>query len=808
MKLPYKFNDEKRKIVFNKHNMPRPWINYLSNGSLHAFVSQAGGGLMWWRTPMIFRITRYRMYNLPIDSPGFYLYIKNSAGTTWSPSFRPCETSLDSWQSEHTPGFTSFKAEKDNIRANLTFFMAPDHDVLIWDLDLENKSDAKQELDLFSYVEFSQHMFMKEVSSGYYNKWMVRVEYNEKLDALTYLNHYEFQPRKEDSPLTFMATNQKLKSYSCSRDEFCGFYRDERDPALVEEGICDNTSLRGGEGCSALHSKIILEPGETKKVYYYLGVVPGAMKNLQKVLEQTANILSKLKTPGYIEKQKQKNKAWWDEHLSVLQCNVPDNDVQRQINTWNPMQSVHTGRYSRSISSSASGERGIGFRDTCQDMLAQAYRKPDWAKKMLFYQATMQFEEGHTVHQSWPEEKKPPQISTRSDNHLWMVMLAYAIISETGDFSILDKKVPFLSRDLKTTSNKVSIWEHLLRGVEFTENHKGRHSLPLILVSDWNDHFGSYGREGRGETLFVAQQYVYILKMLKKLALLNNKKLDVKKLQFLIDKQTEAINKYGWDGEWWLRGYDDEGEPVGTHNDSNGMIWLNTQSWAVMGDVSPKSQLTQGMDSVKKHLDSPIGIRINTPGFPTWPETDNPAVKGLPPGCAENAGIFCHANSWAIIAEAILGRAENAWKYYRQLIPHVALQNIGLKRYTAEPYAYVSTIFGPENVRHGWANVTQVTGTAAWMDIASTQYLLGIRPEPEGLVIDPCLPSDWNGYEAVRKFRGCKLIIKVIKPQGISKGVKSITIDDQAIDIVNNPLISSSILEGKKRINVTVNMGV
>jgi cellobiose phosphorylase len=714
---------------------------------------------------------------------------------------------LDKWESSHRPGFTTFKAEKNGLEAILTLFIAQDHDTLIWDLKLSNKKNEVQAIDVFAYVELSQFIFMKEVGSGYYNKWMVRVEKNDDLDAVTYINHLENQPRMDESPLVYLASSEKVKSYSCNRDEFCGNYRFEKDPIAVETGICDNKTMRGGEGCAAIQVSKILGPFEEKKIYFFLGVTPGALKNLNLALCDTQNTLTKLRTQGYVEIQKDKNCNWWEEHLSILQCTIPDEDAQRQINIWNPLQCVHTARYSRSISSSASGERGIGSRDTCQDMLAQAYRKPEWAAKMLMYQASMQFEEGHSVLQSWPEEKKPPEVSTRSDQHLWMSLLAYAIIAETGDPTLLDAKVPFLSEDLISRGKNATIWEHLMHGIDFTENHIGSHGFPLILISDWNDHFGSFGTKGKGETIFVAQQHVYFMKLMAELAEVRNDLESLAMLNKLIDKQCVAIKTFAWDGEWWLRGYDDESMPVGTRTETYGNIWLNVQSWAVMGQVDEKERLLRGMNSVKKRLDSDIGIQILTPGFPTWPEVQKPAVKGLPPGCAENAGIFCQANAWAIIAEAMLGRAENAWKYYKQLIPHIALQKVGLEKYKAEPYAYVSTIFGPENVRKGWANVTQVTGTAAWMDIAATQYLLGIRPTVKGLCIDPCIPADWRGYTIRRKFRGCDLEVDVSNKKGMQKGVSSIMFDGKEIDLSKGPVIPSEKLKEAGRVNVKVEMG-
>ena len=807
MNLPYTFNDDNREIIFNRHDLPGPWINYLSNGTLHAFVSQAGGGMLWWRSPMTYRLTRYRMYNLPIDSPGFYIYIRHADGTIWSPAFRPCETPLDQWQSAHKPGSTTFRAEKNGLQAELTLFMAADTDALIWDLKLKNATGDEQKFDVFAYVELSQFMFTHEVNLGYYFKWMVRVEHDPDTDAIIYINHLEHQPFMDRSPLVYFAASEKIQSFSCDRDRFCGHYRSEQNPVAVERGSCDNSTLRGGEGCAALHLAQTLQPNEDKNINFFLGVTPGALKDLPGAMAKTSETLRMLKAKGSVQAQKDKNTQWWDDHLSVLQCVIPDPDAERQINIWNPLQSVNTARYSRAISSSASGIRGVGFRDSCQDMLAQAYRKPAWATDMLLYLASLQFEEGYPVHHAWPEEKKPPMLGMRSDNHIWLSYLAYAIICETGDLSLLEKTAPFLGKDLISPVGDESLWEHLMRGVEFTESHLGEHGLPLILVSDWNDHIGTFGTKGKGETIFVAQQHVYSLKLLSELARLRSDNATAERLDHYRFKQLATLQQYAWDGQWWLRGFDDEGQPIGTNTSEYGRIWLNTQSWAVISQAGDMKQLVQGMDAVRSHLDSEIGIQINAPGFPTWPDVQKPAVKGLPPGCAENAGIFCQANAWAIMAEAMLGRADIAWKYYRQLIPHVALQKIGLDTYQAEAYAYTSTIFSKENIRCGWANITQVTGTAAWMDVVATQYLLGIRPQPAGLLIDPCIPEDWEKFTVRRRFRGCDLSIEIENPERVQKGVKAIFFDGKSIDISNGAMIRADLLNGCKKAQVNVIMG-
>ncbi len=802
--LPYEFHNKDREIVFNRHDLPTPWINYLSNGRMHAFVSQAGGGMCWWRTPQNYRLTRYRFYNLPIDSPGFYIYIRMPDGTIWSPTFRPCETAMDAWEAAHSPGYSRFTAKKDGLKATLKLFMALDSDTLIWDLKLENEDNEVIECDVFAYVEFSQLNFSQEVILGYYLKWNTEAKYDEQTGAIMYLYTSWMQQDIQKSPVVYFASDKTPDSYCCNRDLFCGNYRDERNPVGVENGSLGNQNMAGGEPCGALHHHVVLEAGGETGMHYFLGVTPGALADYEGARKATAETLNVLKADGCADAQFDKVAAWWREQLEVYQCDIPDKDIEGQINTWNPMQSVVTARFSRSISSTASGIRGIGFRDTAQDMLAQAYRRPEWAKEMLYLLASHQLEDGHAVHTFWPEENKLPQDITRSDDHIWMTYLAYAIIAESGDMSLLDKEIPFLGTDLKTPAAPATMWEHLLRGIEFTENHLGEHDLPLILFSDWNDHLGPFGRKGKGETVFVSQQHIYALKQLTELAEIRGDNASVERFAKLIQKQEKALEKYCWDGEWYLRGIDDDGRPIGTHADDYAKIWVNSQSWMILSGTGEKEKNIQAMDSVKKLMDTGMGLLINTPGIPADTGSGNHKVNGLPAGYSENGGIFCQANCWAIIAEGLLGRGDNAWKYYKQLVPNEVIKKIGIDAYRGEAYAYSSTMLGPENEQFGQACVSQVTGTAAWMDVAVTQYLLGIRPTVKGLVIDPTIPSDWTGYTISRRYRGCMLNIEVKNPEGVEHGVARMCIDGEEI---SGNMIRPEMVSDRTVANVTVIMG-
>lgn len=805
MGQPFTFNDEESSIRITNPRLPGPWINYLSNETLHAFVSHAGGGFLWLKSSSDNRITRYRQHHLPIDSPGFYLYIRNPSGKVWSPSWRPCEVELDQWEASHQPGMTSFTAEYEGVKARLSLFIAPDEDVLVWDIDLLNDTNKPAQIEVFGYVEFSINDWRSENGWGYYQRHMCRTWFCERSKSVKYLYRNFYSSMVRRFPLMWMAGTEPVKSFSGSRDDFCGAYRSERNPIGAQLGQCSNDELDTGYPAGVIHNSVSLEAHCGKRLALFTGVTAGAMEDFAAAESRQADVLERLRSPGYIEMQKAKCRAWWDEHFEHMQVTIPDRTVQRHINIWTPVNTVHTGRYSRSVNTLAPGIRGVGFRDTCQDMLSVAYRRPDWAKRVLCYLLSQQFEDGHTVHTSYPEEGNTPTMSVHSDDHLWLPLVVKAVLAETNDFGLLDEEVPFLAVDGASAGRKATIWEHMLALVRFTEGHLGAHSIPLTLASDWNDIIGRFAREGRGESTFASMQYVMILRILRSIALLHGKNADEEWLEDCLKRQQHAVESCAWDGLWWLRGFDDDGNPIGSQQSSFGQLFLNPQSWAVLAGLGTVAQQCGGMDSAHRRLDTGMGLKLLDPGYSTYPEVHEP-FSGYSPGTGENGAVFCHANTWAVIAEAMLGRSSNAWKIYMNLLPENALNKVGLERYASEPYAWVSNIVGPENNRFGWANISHVTGTATWMDIAATQYLLGIRPELEGLVLDPCIPVEWDSFKATRSFMNAIIHIEVDNPRHVAKGVASYSVNGNTM---NGPraILPHKLAAGARDIHLKVVLG-
>ncbi|MDW8309955.1 MAG: hypothetical protein RMK20_11340, partial [Verrucomicrobiales bacterium] len=515
MSVAYHFDDAHRRVVIHRPVLPAPWINYLSNGTLHAFVSQAGGGLAWWQSPLKSRITRYRLYHLPLDSPGFYLYLREADGTVWSPTWRPVEAPLDQWRAEHEPGLSRFVARRGALEATLELFIAPGVNALLWDVRLRNLGAASARLDVFGYVELSLLDWRQDTEWACYVKHNLQVTRDAASDALIYLyRHFHFNPRLAECPLVYFAASEPVVSFCGDRDAFIGPYRTEKNPVALERNHCGDVENFAGDPCGALQCAVTVPAGGGRRLQFFLGGEPRAIVAWPRALEGARRSLGRLRGAGEVDRLKDTLRTWWEEHFAAFQAELPDADVARQVNVWGPVQCVHTGRYSRSISQHASGVRTLGFRDTCQDMLAIAYRRPEWATAVFRYLVSQQYEDGHVPHQCNPFEQLPAEPRVHIDNPLWLVLLAHALLAETGNRALLDEPIPWLSaKDNLSPVGSATVWEHLLRVVDFFEANLGAHGLPLIHHGDWNDSIGRFGRAGRGESLFAAQQYVYVLRL-------------------------------------------------------------------------------------------------------------------------------------------------------------------------------------------------------------------------------------------------------------------------------------------------------
>lgn len=763
------FDDENKEIHFLRHDTPTPWINYLSNGTFHTMLSQAGGGLSFYKSPQIWRISRYRFFHLPTDRSGPYLYIKDiTTGEYWCPTYEPSLTRPEKWKSLHGMGYTCFSAERNNLAAELTYFVGSGENSLIWVLKLKNNSQTKRKISLFAYVEFGMMEFMRELQWQCYNKHQVSVRYLEEAGVLVYKYGVEMQPKPEETPLVYFTADRLPNAYDGDRDEFIGCYRSETNPYAVENNGCTGSTLMGGDPCGALQFDIDLEPGCDETINIFLGT--GMTES------EIVNSINNLRIPGIVEKSFRKLMSSWKAYLNKFVCKLPDKDAERMVNIWNPYQAQRNFLFSRNISYYATGTfRGIGYRDTSQDILAVVPFDLEAAKGKIRLLLKEQYRDGHVNHYFFPVEGWEPVTSIHSDDHLWPIWAVYYVIMESGDLGFLDEKVSFYD------GGEASVYEHLCRSIEYTKAHLGPNGFPLMLRSDWNDQLFRVCRQGRGESIWTSMLLGTMLVKLAELARLIGNDSDAEAFEKMYEGQKELVNRLAWDGKWFRRAVMDNGQFLGTDEHDQAKIWLNAQTWAVISGMAYGNRGLIAMDSVKDMLDTELGIKKIHPSIIDFPDPKDP-LTNYNPGTGENGAIFCHANTWAIIAECMLGRGDRAYKYYRQLIPNVAMEKAGAWRYKAEPYVYSSNLFGPESDKFGLANVSWLTGTAAWMYIAVTQYILGIRPAFKGLVIAPCIPREWEDLSVEREYRGCRYNIDILNRSGDGWDVKHLQVNGKVME--------------------------
>ncbi len=757
----YAFDDPAREVLIKRYDCPTPWMNYLSNGVFHTMLSQAGGGLAWYRSPQIWRINRYRFYHLPTDRSGMYLYVRDrQSGEYWCPTCEPAADKPTQWKAAHGMGYTRFQAERKGIHAELTYFVGPFENNLVWHLDLVNRSKEDAELDLFAFVEFGMMKYLREVSWVCYLKHQMSVTYAQKMDALIFDYGVENQPKPDETPLVYLACNKPLAGYDGDRDEFIGAYRSESNPYVLEHGNCTDSTLFGGDPCGALQIPVSLKPGrkETANVFLGAALTEG----------DVAAALDNSRREDFVETSFAELRRNWDRHLDALHCELPDGAAERTINTWGPYQAQRNFEFSRNISFYATGTfRGVGFRDTAQDILGQTPVDTEASKDKLRLLLGQQYADGHTNHYLFPAEGWEPLHRKHSDNHLWPILAAWNIVMEEGTTGFLEEAVPFFD------GGEATVYEHLLQSVHFTCRNLGANGLPLMLHSDWNDQMFKVCREGRGESFWTSMQLGVVLPRLMELARLLGREADAEPFATLYETQKQIVNSIGWDGQWYRRAIMDNGLYLGTSDNAEARLWLNAQTWAVMSGYAEGERGVTAMDQVKARLDTRLGIKLIDPPITTFPNPEDPLTH-YNRGTGENAAVFCHANTWAVIAECMLGRGDRAWKYFHQLIPSVAMAEAGAWRYKGEPYVYASNLFGPDSDKFGRANATWLSGTSAWMYVAATQYILGLRPSWDGLVIDPCLPAGWTDLSVSRVFRGTRYDIRIRKAKGVCKGVRQV----------------------------------
>jgi len=791
MKFGY-FDDKNREYVITTPQTPYPWINYLGNKDFFSIISNTSGGYSFYKDARLRRITRYRYNNIPPDTGGKYFYI-NDAGIIWSPGWKPVKAELEFYECRHGLGYTQITGMKNNLRAEVLSFVPLDFTGEVQLLTLQNMSKLVKSFSIFSFVEWclwnaldDQTNFQRNFSTG-------EVE----IDGSAIYHKTEYRERRKH--FAFYWVNEKISGFDTDRDIFFGLYNDMDNPDVVTKGRSENTVAHGWSPIASHQLDIILQPEEKKQLVFILGYVenePGKKWESPGIIHKTIvrNMIQQMGTPKHVFAAFEELKKWWDNLLSHYSIESGDDKLDRLVNIWNQYQCIITYHMSRSASLFESGiGRGIGFRDSNQDLVGYVHMMPEEARQRIIDLASTQFDDGGAYHQYQPLTKKGNADigGNFNDDPLWFIFATIQYIKETGDFTILDLSVPFNNNP----DNSASLFEHLKRSFYHVVNNTGEHGLPLIGRADWNDCLNlncfsdnpdesfqtTENREGgRAESLMIAGMFVLYGNDFVNLCKLIGNHHEAEEVASHIQKMVNAINTYGWDGEWFIRAYDHFGRKVGSKENKEGKIFIESQGYCVMAGIGTEDgRARQALNSVKKYLDCEFGIVLNNPAFTEY-LIHMGEISSYPPGYKENAGIFCHNNPWIMIAETLQGNGDQAFEYYRKIAPSYLEEISDLHK--TEPYVYSQMIAGKDAYCPGEAKNSWLTGTAAWNFYAISQYIIGIRPDYDGLTIDPCIPSHWDILKITRKFRNKVFSIVIQNPNHVSKGVQKLMLNGQQIE--------------------------
>jgi cellobiose phosphorylase len=780
------FSKDAKEYVITRPDTPTPWINYLSNSEYCAIISNTAGGYSFHIDPRDRRILRYRYNNLPLDRPGRYLYIRdNKTNEYWSPTWQPVPKELSAYECRHGLGYTIISSAYKGVEAEATYFVPLNENLEIWMLTLKNASSEDKELTVFSYAEFCLWQATGDQTDLQFRQGIAMAKSE---DSVIFYNLFDLS-----TGYVFFASNGKITGYDCNREKFIGPYRGESNPVAVERGRCFNSEARGGNPIAATSNSVKFGSGKAETVIFVLGVV--------KEKSEAKRCVQKFLKKAYVDAELQRVKEHWSDYLGSFNVKTPDEEFNLTVNVWNAYQCRTTFDWSRYVSLYETGiGRGMGFRDSNQDTLGVVHAFPKRVRQRILDLAKNQFESGLSYHVYYPltgeggfPSYAKEKLKWSSDDHLWLILSVCEYVKETGDMSILDEKVKFVE------GSTASIYEHLKRSIDFTLNNMGNHDMPLLGTSDWNDPLSLPGPNYAAESVWVAMMLHKVLRELADLCKEYSRDEDARKFKALADKTKVHVNETAWDGEWYFRAYDDSGNPMGTSKCKEGKIYLNMQSWAVFSEIASEERGIQCMNSVKQYLDTEYGLLLLAPAYSRY----TPEVGGISvyvPGLKENASIWSHANAWAILAECMLGRGDQAYEYYSKLAPPT--KNRMAEIHGAEPYVYAQTIAGRDHPDFGWARQSWLTGTAAWMMKVATTWILGIRPQYHGLLVDPCIPKDWANFTVTRHFRDAVYEISVDNPSHVSKGIEKVVVDGEKLDSNLLPIFA----DGKKHI-VKITMG-
>jgi cellobiose phosphorylase len=813
MKFGY-FDDKRKEYVITSPRTPLPWINYLGCESFFSLVSNTCGGYSFYKDAKLLRLTRYRYNNVPFDSNGHYYYIKDG-NTIWNPGWMPCKTELDSYLCRHGLGYSVFESSKNGLTAGLTAFVPLGASCEINKLSITNTTTSVKNIDLFSYVEFCLWNAMDDMTNFQRNFNIAEVE----VHGSEIYHKTEYRERRNHYAV--FAVNVPVNGFDTDRDTFLGPYGENSAPAVVCSGQSGDSIANGWAPVGSHHLKLELQPGEKKELVFILGYIENNQNEKWSGLNEINRTpaLAMLDQFNSVEKADsalKKLSAHWDNLLSRYTLQSTEEKLDRMVNVWHQYQCMVTFNMSRSASYFESGiGRGMGFRDSCQDLLGFVHLIPDRAKERILDIAATQFPDGGAYHQYQPLTKRGnAEVGNGfNDDPLWLIAAAAAYIKETGNYSLLDEMVPY-DNDPATATD---FMEHLRRSFHYTLDHLGPHDLPLIGRADWNDclnlncfssepgeSFQTYGpSEGPvAESIFIAGMFVRYGKDYIQLCKYKGMQEEAALAEKAVIDMEQAVIDYGWDGDWFLRAYDAHGQKVGSNECDEGKIYIEPQGFCAIAEIGKDKGLChKALDAVKQHLDTKYGIVLLQPCYTKY-HLELGEITSYPGGYKENAGIFCHNNPWISIAETVIGRGNRAWQVYTRTCP-AYLEEIS-EIHRTEPYVYSQMIAGKDAPTFGESKNSWLTGTAAWTFVNVSQFILGIRPDYEGLIVDPCIPSTLNAFQVHRTFRDIHYHIQVQNPDGAERGIAKLTVE--GTELCGNVIPYDPHMAGKT-VNVTAVMG-
>ena len=786
------FDDARREYVITTPKTPLPWINYLGSKDFFSLVSNTAGGYSFYKDAKLLRITRYRYNNCPLDDGGRYYYIKDG-DTIWNPGWRPVKTPLDHYSCRHGLGYSVIEGEKNGLQASLTMFVPVKDACEVNRLVLKNTSAAAKDLDVFSMLEFclwnaqdDQTNFQRNFSTG-------------EVEVIGSTIYHKTEYRERRNHYAVYSVNAPIEGFDTSREAFLGAYNGFDTPDAVREGKSRNSVAHGWQLIGSHHLKLHLEPNEERSYVFVLGFCENPVDNKWEapniINKAPANaLLAKYQTDAQVDAAFEELKLYWEKLLSTYTLHSADEKLNRVVNIWNQYQCMVTFNMSRSASYFESGMgRGMGFRDSCQDLLGFVHLIPERARERILDIANTQLPDGSTYHQYQPLTKKGNADigGGFNDDPLWLIAGTHAYIAETGDFSILDEACAWDS----DFSDAKPLMEHLRRSFRYTVTHKGPHNLPLIGRADWNDclnlncfsetpgeSFQTTGpSEGPvAESVFIAGMFVKYGNEYADLCRHKGLREEAAEVEKEVAAMVTAVEHAGWDGEWFIRAFDAHSNPVGSRRCEEGKIFIEPQGMCVMAGIGVSDGKAEtALASVERELECQYGIMLNQPAYTRY-HVELGEISSYPPGYKENAGIFCHNNPWIAAAETMVGHGNRAFSVFKKTCP-VYLEDIS-EIHRTEPYVYCQMVAGRDAATPGEGKNSWLTGTAAWTFTCMSQYILGIQPTLDGLRVDPCVPDQLEEYSIDRSFRGVKFHITVDNHAHHEKGVRTLLVDGQKID--------------------------